>query len=318
MIVILGTRAHAYTHETLRDTGRFDLRTMPYDRALLSRYLPVATYVFTDMDRLGFWELELAARLYRSLRRAGQRVLNDPARVRDRFSLLRTLRERGINDFDAYRVEDERRPRRYPVFLRTESAHLGALSDLLHSPGEVDDAIRRATDRGVPRRGMLLVEYCAEPVREGVFRKLSVYRVGDRLVPAVGVHQSTWLVKHGEVGLAGQELYEDEYQIIVQNRHAAELRPVFELADTEYGRADFGLVAGRPQVYEINTNPCVGETRSHPFAIRSESSRVAHQLLLEALEAVDAAPGGRVKVEDPVLWQQRQYDRLVLRSHWCP
>ena len=33
----------------------------------LARFLPRATWIFTDFDRLSFWELELAARVYRNL-----------------------------------------------------------------------------------------------------------------------------------------------------------------------------------------------------------------------------------------------------------
>ena len=73
-------------------------------------------------------------------------------------------------------------------------------------------------------------------------------------------------------GIAGQELYDDEYRIIEENRHAEELRPAFEIGGIEFGRADFGLVGGKPQVYEINTNPTFATIRKHPFPVRNAAS----------------------------------------------
>ena len=48
------------------------------------------------MDRLS-WELELTAELYRALVRAGQKVLNDPAQVLQRFALVRRLKDEGLS-----------------------------------------------------------------------------------------------------------------------------------------------------------------------------------------------------------------------------
>jgi hypothetical protein len=62
-------------------------------------------------------------------------------------------------------------------------------------------------------------------------------------------------VKYGKPGIATPELYEEEYDFIATNPFAEALRPVFDIAGVDYGRVDFGLVAGRPQIYEINTNP---------------------------------------------------------------
>jgi hypothetical protein len=127
MITHLTTASHAYTHRELSRAGRLDFRSLSYTRAFRASSLPRATYIFSDMDRLGFWELELASRLYRVLKAAGLRVLNDPGRVRQRLSLLRELKQKGINRFDAWQADDSSRSARYPVFLRTQSAHRGNL-----------------------------------------------------------------------------------------------------------------------------------------------------------------------------------------------
>src|SRR5690606_3000761 len=126
--------------------------------------------------RLGYWELELAALLHRLLQRNGVRVLNDPARVRQRYALLRLLKQRGLNDFDAWLPDHGQWPERYPVFLRTIASHRGPLSELLHNRAEAEAALADHLAAGHPRKDLMFVEYCAEPNADGVFRKLSVYR----------------------------------------------------------------------------------------------------------------------------------------------
>ena len=318
MIVLLVTGAHDYTHQALRSTGNFDLRILSYQSAFRTPWLWRATYIFTDVDRLNFWELELAARLFRRLREMGMRVLNDPARVRQRFSLLRTLKDRGLNRFDVWRVEDTARPTRFPVFLRTESAHRGPLSDLLHDGDEVETAIESALTRGHPLRELILLEYCSQPIREGIFRKQAIYRVGDRMVPSLSVHESRWRAKEGELGVAGQELYDDEYEMVVTNRYQDVLRPAFETANIEYGRADFGMVGDRPQVYEINTNPAIKAGLSHPFPIRVEAEKLAFSRLVDAFESIDTPAGSHVRIRDGSLGRQKRKDLLMTRMRWTP
>jgi hypothetical protein len=133
------------------------------------------------------------ARLYRRLKDGGCRVLNDPARVRTRFALLRGLYRVGLNPINAYLVEENLAPR-FPVFIRVADRHDSPLSDLIYDQAELDRAISAATVAGVPRSTILIVEYAAEPIRPGVFRKSSVFRIGDHLVRDVNWHGSSWMV----------------------------------------------------------------------------------------------------------------------------
>ncbi|MEX0654536.1 MAG: hypothetical protein WD534_04770 [Phycisphaeraceae bacterium] len=318
MIALLLTGPRKHTHRVLRHTGRFDLRLIAYQHAFRAKRLPRATYIFTDFDRLNFWELQLAGRLHRHLAAAGLRVLNDPARVRHRYSLLRTLHAQGINHFNVHRVDEDASPHRYPLFLRTESAHQGPLSDLLHTPADVQRAVDDALAQGIPRRELLLVEYAAEPVRDNLFRKLAIYRVGDRLVPAMCAHDARWCPKYGQLGAADQALYDDEHDIIQTNRYADALRPAFDAGEIAYGRADFGLVDGQPQVYEINTNPALRRPTTHPYPIRLEAARLAFDQLADAFAAIDTPAVGRVAIDDDLLAQQRRHDRYMTLSRWTP
>lgn len=319
MIIFLSTSTHSYTHKQVEEMRRVSFRRQSYTRVLRAKRLPRATYIFSDMDRLGFWELELAARLYRVLKGAGLRVLNNPATAMQRFTMLRELHARGLNRFGIWAVDDSSRPARYPLFLRTHSAHRGTLSDLLHDEGAVQEAVGKAIGQGIPMRELVLIEYCAQPIRGDLFRKLSTYRVGDRMVSTLCVHERHWAAKYGELGVADQMLYDDEYQIVDRNTFGEPLRQAFEVASIEYGRSDFALVDGRPQVYEINTNPMYDRVAVHPFPIRVQASRLFDERYEQALMAIDTPEGGKpVEIDDEQLVLQRRRDRWVIKTRWTP
>ena len=61
----------------------------------------------------------------------------------------------------------------------------------------------------------------------------------------------------------------------------------FNTASIEYGRADFGLVDGKIQIYEINLNPMMIFDEDHPSPVRLESGRLFKQNYFEALLAID-------------------------------
>jgi hypothetical protein len=321
VIRIVLTRGHAYTHEAVcADRRAPPLEVLDYDRLLASRSVPRAPHVFTDLDRLGAFDLELAALVYRRLANHGVRVLNDPARALTRFALLRALHEAGINDFNAYRVDERVPPARYPVFLRREHGHGKPVSDLLGDRDAVERAVERAVEQGVPHSSLLIVEFAAEPVAPGLYRRLSTWRVGERLVAAPAVHQDGWLVKYGKLNAATPALYDDDLRIVRENPHEPVLRRVFEIAAIEYGRADFSLVRGRPQVYEINTNPKVAQGAAHPSELRQESQRLAWEGYLAALRDLDAAPAGRgsVWLRDRRLREYREPWPFTPRSRRVP
>ncbi len=322
MIVFLTTKAHDYT---LKDVAKWkiaDIRLLSYDALFQAKSLPEATYVFTDFDRLGFWELELAADAYRNLSAAGMRVLNDPARACQRYSLLKALKAEGINRFNIWRVEDGEWPDRYPVFLRFQSAHRGPLSGLLATSAEVERQIEWALSMGHPRKELMLVEYCAEPIRGQLFRKLASFRIGDRVFLSLSVHEQNWVAKEGQVGLADQADYEWEQQALAENRYSATIKRAFEIAELEYGRADFGLVSGTPQIYEINTNPHIPPgTNPHIFSTRTANQTLARQNFIEALTSIDTPSRfwNRKRIPNaPLILEQMQRDPKSAVLRWTP
>jgi hypothetical protein len=292
MILVVTTAEHPYTHSAVveeRDTA--DIRIVSWDEVLTSSPAPKATYILTDFDRLPDWKLRKAALFFRHLRREGHRVFNDPARVASRQGLLRRLHRAGINGFNAYRVEEVVQPARWPVFLRSDGNHGNMLTGLIHDWGALQEKIYECVRAGFPVASMLIVEYAAEPAAPGVFRKLSVFRVGPRLIGYTCVHDDQWMVKHGKKGIAPLDFYEEEFRFVRDNPYGETVLPAFVLGGVDYGRMDFGIVDGRPQIYEINTNP---ELKLVPepseIARRNESFVLFRSNYLAALKAIDT-PG---------------------------
>jgi hypothetical protein len=322
MICLVTTRSHRYTHKRLLQWDGPNFAIWSYDRVLSARSLPAATWIFTDFDRLGFWELELAARLWRQLKAAGLRVLNDPARVLQRFPLLRALKRAGMSCFDVWQVESDERPdaTAFPVFLRNDAAHRGPIGDLIGDPAALDERIAEALAAGYPRRDLIIVQYAAEPVLPGLFRKMSAFKIGDRMVPALCVHEADWRTKQGTVGIATPALYEEERDIVVDNRYGERLAPAFALAEIDYGRADFALPHGQLAVYEINSNPAISGSRAdHPSQFRREAFELWRKQYLSALAEIDTPVGAAaIRIVGDPFDKQRRRDWPVVRSRWMP
>ena len=288
MIVFVTTQAHVYTHKAVTKELPAVARRMSYETLLGKARLPRAVYIFTDMDRLAPAALAQASKLFGQLRAAGARVLNDPARIRSRWGLLRMFHDQGINRANAYRFDENVRPQRWPVFLGQEGDHRFPITDLLHSWEEVERAAEAAMQDGRPRSALIVAEYNAEPLRPGVFRKLSVFRIGSRYLAHTCVHQDRWVAKYGTPGLATPDLHAEELRIVRDNPYRASLEAAFSVAGIEYGRADFGVVNGAVHVYEINTNPEVKFTNPKSPPERKESYAVFRQNYLDALRALES------------------------------
>lgn len=327
MIYFILTGDHCYTTEGLTaesaadsDTPATLLRSVapiPYPDLLMRDAVPRGTYVFGDMERLGDAGLVMASDLYRALREApGCRVLNDPARVRFRYGLLRALNEAGLNGFDTYRADGFPRPKRFPVFVRSEAAHDAPVSALIEDQAVLDATLADLERRGQPLRGLIVIEYAAEPAAEGVFRRYGTFRVGERVLLDNVVSEDSWNVKHGKPGLATEEMYRQDARLIAENAYADTLARAFDLGGIDYGRADFGLVGGRPQIYEINTNPYIGPFKPHASAVRKSTMACARKRLVEALEAIELPEDGPpVRLESEALRAHRAAFRRSPLGH---
>lgn len=310
MIGFLVTNRHRYTIDTFVDEWAPELqdsvRVLAYEHLLDDVQLPVGSYVFSDLERLSGRKLDAARRLYDGARRDERiRTYNDPWTSLTRYPLLRTLREKGINDFNVYRLTDTRQPERFPVFLREEHQHNGSLTPLLRDQAELDRAISQLYVRRRGLADLLMIEFCDTSDDRGMFRKYAAFLVGDEVIPKHLFFNTGWLVKHAHV--VTDELVRQEMDYIHTNPHADELRKMFSAAGISFGRVDYGMVDGRVQVWEINTNPVLMTPRSHGDPARQARKVELRSSLAAAFVAMDVpelpgldlqtvAPGPRVNV----------------------
>jgi hypothetical protein len=228
------------------------------------RTLPAGTYVFADVERLSPEETVKADVLWKALAASGARLINHPARSMRRYELLRTLYERGINRFNVYRLTEARWPERYPVFLRGENDHAGPQSAMLRSREEIEAALE-ALDQGARcREGMIVTEFCDTADERGIYRKYGAFVIGDRIFPKHLVFSGAWANQKPDLTKADMLAEEREY--VEGNPHEAVLREICRMARIEYGKIDYAMLDGTPQVWEIATNPSINAPRDrrHP------------------------------------------------------
>ncbi len=238
-------------------------------------------WIFTDFDRLRPVELRAAARVFRQLRDAGCVVLNDPAKVLQRTALLRALERKGINSFRTWRVEDEEFPDRFPVFIRGQSEHFGPLTELLNTADEVRTALDDLVAGGASLHDLIIVEFRAETMDGERFRKMTAFRIGEAIIPGMIIINRHWRAKEGTHRIATDADYAYELALANDYPWRDPVRSVFEIANIEYGRVDFGIVAGRPEIYEINTNPSIAAMATHWNADKV----VSYKLMVERYNA---------------------------------
>jgi hypothetical protein len=303
MLTFIGSRRQTYVLRTMQRDERMPKWTChTYDWLFRTWRLPPATYIFTGVDRLDPGERRLAAQFYRHINAQGDgfRAMNDPAIGMGRYRLLRTLYERGINSFNAYLATERERPGRYPVFLRRNSASIHPLSDLLQTPEELEASISSLIAAGEVAEDLLIIEYCAEEMKPGIYAKYSQFQLGGRSFPNSMLYSGGWYVKVGNQLEVPDALHHYDAENIEANTYAEQLTPVFEIAGIEYGRADFGVVGGRPQIFEVNYNPTLTTQREKPRPNplqRANRSRV-DDIFFDAMHTIDSH-GGKTA---PSIW----------------
>lgn len=291
MIHFLFPEGHDVTLKPfLRSWGRAlapRVRIHSWDEVSKAARLPAGTWVFGDFSTFPPAEAERAARVWRRIERSTQpvRLLNHPLRTRARYELLRALCEQGVNEFDVYRLTEARTPRRFPVFLRPEGEAGGPKAELLESPQALAGAIADLEARDRSREGRLIVEFAAERDARGHYRTYAALNAGGRIVPWHLLSGPDWIVKRR--GDLSPEALEREMQYLETNPHEKELLRLFEIANIDWGRIDYGLVGGRIQVYEIEKNPFLMDAQAVDDPGRRHRKETQARLLCEALEALD-------------------------------
>ncbi|MEQ3625456.1 MAG: hypothetical protein ABNH26_09775 [Celeribacter sp.] len=232
--------------------------------------LPRAVYIFCDLDRLSPAWMELAVRMFDRVREAGLPALNDPRGFLPRAGLIRKMRGAGLIDYTCWLPMLDEWPDRFPVFLRTMAAHRGVFGGLIETEEAARETLAQALAAGHVISDLGFIQFQpTERDANGATRKYAAFRLGDRIIPAPPVSEQNWLAKHGSVAAATDEAYARDLAEFDINPHEAAIRAVFDLAQLEFGRADFGLHEGRVKVFEINTNPTIGLKLTHPNADRN-------------------------------------------------
>jgi len=259
--------------------------------------LPGGVYVLSALDQLLPAGLRFARAMADQLVAAGVRVLNHPALALRRYDLLDELFRRGLNRHRALRATDDLAGLRYPVFLREESHHTGALTPLLHTPELLRTELGRAVVRGLPLDDLLVVEFCDTADPAGAYRKYAAFIVGSEILPRSMALGGNWALKHSGSAFTEATAHE-ERAYLLGHTHDAELRAIFEASRIEYGRIDYALLEGRIETWEINLNPTIGRgSRSTTVippemrALRAVGRDHFYRRFQAAFEALDRSEG---------------------------
>ncbi|HTR43243.1 MAG TPA: hypothetical protein VMH87_16645 [Pseudomonadales bacterium] len=259
---------------------------MRYEHFPLLKSLPGAVCIFIDLEMLEPDELSLATRLSRALhaRPETYTVFNEPRRYPGRFNLLKMLHASGINEFQARYIDKLNGDIKFPVFLRNELDHDGPISPLLHSPYELEHALTDpALRKPSLRKHLIAVEFC-DCSENGVFRKYSAMKIGDKIVPRHVLFSEKWATKKPDI--ISKKTADEEMEFVTNFPHADQVLKVFEIAGLDYGRIDYGLHHGRIQVWEINTNPIIVPSRKRMDPQRMPAQSESAQRIAGAMVAL--------------------------------
>lgn len=259
------------------------IKTVSYGRGLFLAP-PIRAGIFADLERLPAWKFSLGRKIVeRSIACSSPPViLNDPGRYLGRFELLRRLHERGINSFRVFRIHDWDGQVKFPVFLRSEIDHRGPITGLLHSAMELKAALAHLPFWArFRKRHLMVVEYC--DARDGVefFRKYSVMNVNGTLIPRHILFSKDWVTKKPD--LISETTVAAEADFMETFPHRQQVAEVFQLAGVNYGRIDYGVVDGRIQVWEINTNPIIVPRRQSVNPLRLPDQTRSARRIADAL-----------------------------------
>lgn len=249
------------------------LRPISYEALFANKHAPIGNYVFTDLDRLTGYEIDAATEIALALSAAepAAAIVNWPNRAFGRYALLRHLRETGLNSFDVWRLDEERLPSRFPVFIRREQDALGPESELLHDETEFQAAVDALQSSGKGLSGRIAVQFCQRPDANGLYRKYGAFCFRGQIVPQHLFLSTNWNVKRSTIELS-PAMIEEEERYVFDNPHAEYLRGIFERAEIDFGRVDYAVVNDRIEIFEINTNPTFPRLR----ADRQERARRRH------------------------------------------
>jgi hypothetical protein len=239
----LQDRVRIYAYEALAGGVDFPIRDGVYvfaalDGGLGSRQPPSA-------------RREMATALHAKLVQVvgPRKVLNHPVTSLGRYDLLKALNRSGINGFSAYRLDERPGPHRFPVYVRKEISS-GTVEPPLLGSGEYG---KLSAGAAAADQTQVAIEFCETADAQGIYRKYGAVVLGGEIVPRHLFRSRSWFVKQAD--LDGPAWMAEELAYLESDGHAAVMREVCRIANIGYGRIDYALLDGRPQIWEINHTP---------------------------------------------------------------
>lgn len=233
-------------------------RIIPYKNLARIRTVQPGTYLFSDLERLLPQELRQVEKFCDLIASelSPELIINRPKGLLRRYELLRLLSHRGINHFRTFPFDHPGKEIRYPAFLRLANDHNGPLTGLLNTPEDHRQALKKAVAESKNPKEIITTEFCDTCGSDGLYRKFSAFRIGDRIIPGHIIFSTDWVTKDRDP----EPLRDEERDYLTCNPHRDRLMHIFECAGIAYGRIDYGLREGNIQVWEINTNPMIIQT----------------------------------------------------------
>ncbi|MDB9822374.1 hypothetical protein OAC89_01575 [Deltaproteobacteria bacterium] len=276
-----------------------------YEERLRIQRLSSGTFIFADIELLSPKEAEWAAYIWEALFSSGKeiRLLNHPTRSMRRFELLRMLHHQGVNRHNIHKLTDSQANIRFPVFIRNENDHNGPLTTLIKSSTNLADVVSGLKKAGTYLDDKIIAEFNNLSDSEGVYRKYSAFIVGNRIIARHIFFSKNWMIKRPD--LDDKSLMEEELGYVMNNPHEELLRKYFKLASIEYGRIDYGMLNGKPQVWEINTNPMIAGLISSMIPERAKTHEHFTAQISSAFKSINCKVGSPVQLEISRLWGER-------------
>lgn len=274
------------------------IQPLSYHDFYNDRELKNGVVIFTGLNVLTDVQRKIAVEISEQLtdRDLDLHLMNHPNKVLGRFDLLKMLHKKGLNSFKAYRLSETSSDEiNFPVFIREEHNHTGSISEIINDPESFKKAVNELEDHGFKKESLLVVEYLNTSDETGLFRKYSVQKFGDKIIPRYLSLDFHWVVKENSELPKDRELYTDErvqeeVRFMKENPHEEELRKIFDIAGIEFGRIDYSLLNGKIQTWEINTLPTFGgypgrKKNNEKRKKREESKQIFYELLSQAVRS---------------------------------
>lgn len=266
-------------------------------------------FLFSDLDIMTSDEMAKACKLADRISRQKEShlIINDPRRALSKVEVLKTLYKKGINEYQAYTISEYRQIKRFPVFLKATGNHGGPQSQLLFNLKEVEQVIAKE-QLADGSDDFYFVEHLSCDKSHGYRTKYSYFKFGAHLFPRHVFFSKDWMIKTRD--RLSPKLAQIEHDFLVNNPHYETIQKVFDVSNLDYGRVDYSLLNGKPQIWEINTNPNWALIRYQETPFKKKLHEIFYRLFTPKLkETIDLFPSAnsRHPFLIPQLYHQMQF-----------